>query len=783
MVALGLVFLPSPPADAQPTQDWTRTETRDDCADYDPLRQPFFGETHTHSSYSMDALFVRNRTDPRDTYVFTKGGTLDLPPYDAMGNPLRTGQLRRPLDFAAVTDHAEGFGEAAHCVTPGLEGYTHPLCVGLRNILESEFVAAPENLPQEFVDILFPLSVVAPSHLPYCGPNDEYCLREASLIWQDTQDAADEHYDRSDACNFTTFNAYEWTYQPNQTNVHRNVIFRNDIVPPMPISAIDANSPIKLWDALEEQCEEDAPGCEFLTIPHNANVSKELIFTTDQYDGTPWTKEAAERRSRVEPLVEMIQHKGESECRFDVGGATDEECRFEKIQRSSLFTGFDSRPQPRLSFIRNGVKEGLRIESEVGANPFRLGFIGATDGHSSAAGAVNEQDHKDIGHQGVLDSIADSQVTPFAPSGIQTNPGGLAVLWAEENSRDALFAAMQRREAYATSGPRPIVRVFGGRMPEGLCENPDFVEEGYENGVPMGGEIGPVNGKKSPTFAILAQKDTEPDAAPLQQIQVIKGWVDKNGRAQEKVYTVAGDPKNGAGVDVSTCEREGDGFDSLCTVWSDPKFKPEQHAFYYVRVLENPTCRWSTYICNENGVDCANDVIPEGFEQCCNNFYFPQTIQERAWTSPIWYTPISLGIGKSRVSFSETSLGRIQSKALLGLAPSDFDPSLNDITLELGPETPAWTALVPAGTMEVKKPGRKWILVDREGSVDGLRKFILVVSKKGTAKIKIDARDVDVSGIPAADGKLTLRFASGDFDSSDTIDWALDDDRLNAITK
>lgn len=779
-LVLALVLAPACSAEAAPEQDWTRTETRDDCADYDPLRQPFFGETHIHTAYSMDALFVRTRTDPRDAYVFAKGGLLDLPPYDAGGVALRTGQLQRPLDFTAITDHSEAFGEAVHCLTEGLEGYNHSLCQGLRDVIAREFVGAPAEIPQEFVNLLLPLSIASPNHLPFCGPDDEYCLREASLIWQDTQEAAEEHYDRTDTCNFTTFNAYEWTYQPNQANQHRNVIFRNDAVPALPISAVDANTPSELWDMLEAACTDGEPGCEFLTIPHNPNVSNGLMFATTQYDGTPWDTASAERRARVEPLVEMVQHKGESECRLGVGGSTDEECGFEKLRRLTLFSEYTEELPPARSYVREGLKQGLRIERDLGTNPYRVGMIGATDGHSSAAGATEEEDHAVIGHQGILDSLPDSMVSPYGPSGIQTNPGGLAVLWAEENSRDALFAAMQRREAYATSGTRPIVRFFAGRIPEDLCSDPEYVDKAYDAGVPMGGVLAPVNGKKSPTFTVLAQKDSATGASDLQKVEIVKLWIGKDRLAREEVITIAGDGDNGASVNTDTCEQIGTGAESLCTVWSDPNFRIEQRALYYARVIENPTCRWSTYVCNDAGVDCEGEVIPEGFEECCNPVW-SRTVKERAYTSPIFYTPENIGLAKAKLRFEESPLGRLQAQVLVGLAPRDLDPAANDITIELGDDAPAWTGTIPAGTLEEKKAGRKWLLKDPDGANDGIRKLILVVNGKGTTKLKFDARDIDVSGIPAADGDLALRVASGDFDSTDTRPWILDGSSLASV--
>jgi len=308
-----------------------------------------------------------------------------------------------------------------------------------------------------------------------------------------------------------------------------------------------------------------------------------------------------------------------------------------------------------MNFTRNALKEGLVQQARLGANPFQFGHVASTDTHLAAAGAVDEDRHPGHGGAG---AVAATELPPGLPDDIELNPGGLAVLWAEENSRDALFEAMRRREAYGTSGPRIVVRFFGGwDYPPDLCDGSDFVARGYAAGVPMGGEL-PARasvggaggagvrdgGSSGPTFALWALRDAgtaRRPGTPLQRIQIVKGWVE-DGAARERVYDVAGvagNGGNGATVDVATCTAEGQGYDEFCTVWRDPDFDPAAPAFYYARVLENPTCRWSTYVCNANGIDCANPRgVPEDFEPCCDTRY-PKTIQERAWTSPIWYTP------------------------------------------------------------------------------------------------------------------------------------------------
>src|SRR6266404_3862281 len=306
------------------------------------------------------------------------------------------------------------------------------------------------------------------------------------------------------------------------------------------------------------------------------------------------TAEEAAVRSSMEPLVEMNQHKGDSECRTGFQ-STDELCGFEKLNRLQLFNPVSDPNQafPPLNYVRNALKEGLAQEQQLGVNPFKLGLIGSTDTHNATPGATEEQDFGANGHLGLRDHATPAfMLARVTPAGIEATPGGLAVVWAEENSRDALFAAMRRREVYGTSGTRPILRFFGGRESNLRCRAPDFVATAYAGGVPMGGEIGPVRGGRSPRFGVLAFRDPGTPTAPgtpLQRVQIVKGWVDAGGQSHEKVFEVAGNPENGAAVDTATCAPSGTGFDSLCAVWSDPEFKVAERAFYYARVLENPT--------------------------------------------------------------------------------------------------------------------------------------------------------------------------------------------------
>ncbi|MEO6027743.1 MAG: DUF3604 domain-containing protein, partial [Candidatus Binatia bacterium] len=711
-----------------PTQDWTRSETRADCTSYNALRSPFFGETHIHTSFSGDAAFVRVRTTPRDAYMFAKGGQIGLPPYDAMDQPTRFAQLRRPLDFTAVTDHAEFLGEIRTCLTPGAPGYDDSTCQSLRDELASPPAGITAPIP--LVVIAFQLTIQAanPVRLGLCGPGNVNCTTQAALVWQDELDAAEEFYDRTDACAFTTFPAYEWTNNLDGFNLHRNIIFRNAEVPALPTSYYEQPLVEGLFSTLENDCLDQPGNCDFVSIPHNSNVSGGLMFESANGDGSPLTKADAARRASHEPLVEIFQHKGQSECN-PAYSPNDEQCGFEQLKRLQLFQNANPTVvPPRANYLRYALEDGLRLENSLGANPFKLGFVGSTDSHSSLPGGVVEEDFGTTGHLGVRDGSAQNILSRIAPGGIVTNGGGLAVLWAEENSRDSLFAAMRRREAYATSGTRPIVRFFGGRPPKDACDDPAFIEEGYARGVPMGGEIGPVLGRRSPRFAVMAMQDPggggEP-STPLQRIQIVKAWIDGDNVAHERVYDVAGNARNGADVDTTTCTPSGTGSASLCAVWEDPAFKPEQRAYYYARVLENPVCRWSTRLCNSLGVDCSQPgSYPAIYNDCCSTMV-EKTIQERAWTSPIYYQTEGFGV-KGQLTFGRnTGEDRLRLQLTIGRVPADLNVTANPLTFTVTDDDVVYTATLPAGSLIERTPGRNYSYDDPTGAIGGIRKIRL----------------------------------------------------------
>jgi len=670
-----------------------RTEVREDCKNSDPLRQPFFGETHLHTGLSFDASIRFVPTTPKDAYRFAKGGRVRGVGANGFENRVYTQD--RPLDFAAVTDHSEQFGEMGVCksMDPSLAGYFSYECQLLRGFWWQPGIfpgAVQRNMANSFFN-LAALSNNGPSSLntrmPMCVNGEADCIASEQRVWDEMQQAAEDAYDRSSECTFTSFIAYEMTSTPAGVNWHRNVIFRNDRVVPRPITAIDLAQEVnldpktvppkqiarggpdiqKLWTGLREQCLDAGNGCDVLTIPHNSNLGGGLpggqsaVQIIPPLFFTPKSRAFARERQFFEPLVEIYQDKGSSECRWDPRFSSgvdteDENCDFELLDSTGVLaaagatsggnatapSGYNER-----SYVRNVLKDGLLLGEQLGTNPFKLGIIAATDSHNGNP-SFNVEDQRFGGHLGIQDAIPVQSSTD-----IQNGSGGVAVAWAEENSRDAIFEALKRKETYGTSGTRPTVRFFGGWNFKPEDCGTQFVAKGYAQGVPMGGDLPTRPARKAPTFIAAAWMD-DYIGTPLQQVQIVKGWVEQ-GQTKEQVYTVAGNADNGATVDTQ-CNRVGTGAESLCAVWTDPDFNPRQSAFYYVRVLENPVCRYSTQICqkdyNVNPLDTANcktQLAALSTSQqtqaafCCSNEttnpIVQPVIQERAWTSPIWYTP------------------------------------------------------------------------------------------------------------------------------------------------
>lgn len=610
------------------------SQAQEPCTDYDALRQPFFGDLHVHTRYSLDANTQGTRTSPDEAYRFARGQRIGVQPWSEAGEAERSLQLRQPLDFAMVSDHAELIGEVHMCNTPGVEGYKSWQCRLYRAwpVAAYYLFNATAGLKGE--------------HLGLCGEQDKLCLAAAAAPWREMQQAAAQHNEDSSGCEFTAFIGYEWTGLEGVSggNLHRNVLFRSADVPALPVSFIEEPEPQGLWRALDAHCEGKGSACGSLIIPHNSNISAGFMFPTRMPDGTALTPEYSTTRLRYEPLVEIMQHKGASECFYQAGVSEDELCAFEQMPIDNI-AGRDNPPRPDTGFVRETLADGLVLSQAGRINPYRFGFIGSTDTHLGAPGAAEED--RFLGHGGAGSSARD-EVKPGLPDKLEYNPGGLAVLWAQENTRASLFDAMRRKETYATSGPRIVTRFFAGwDFEPSLCDAPDRVAQAYRRGVPMGADLpAPATIGQAPTFLVSAAQDAGSDTSagmPLQRIQIIKGWVDANGKKHEQVVDVAGDADNGASVNINTCEPSGTGFAQLCSVWSDPAFDPAQHAFYYARVVENPSCRWSQRQCVAAGVNCANESsVPRAFAQCCSSSHRP-VIQERAWTSPVWYTPVSAG--------------------------------------------------------------------------------------------------------------------------------------------
>jgi hypothetical protein len=605
---------------------------------YDPLKNVYWGEVHVHTVESMDAVLFGTTATVEDAYRFARGEPLRSPGGELM-------QLSRPLDFVAVTDHAEGFGVRTRCGELDLSVFERVNCwlMETPGPLTAIFLQSRETRMATEVDPAQPAGVYRNrprsrrelADVPICSRGEggvERCQRDSNSDWARYIELADRHYEPGV---FTTFAAYE--YSPVLEGAgkhHRNVIFNGKDLPGHAISSLDVGSAIELWRGLEEACTGD---CDFLTIPHNMNKGWGLFYSRHTWDGGTYGEDDWRLRMLREPLAEMYQVKGASECALGVG-ATDEECAFEQVLKPCE-QAQENGCALQSSFARQGLKIGMQLERELGFNPLAFGFVAATDAHNSNPGDAEEWDF--VGKVGVVSSPAIRRIRAIpgseAPNQILTNhgSGGLAAVWAEENTRDAIFAGMKRREAYATSGPRILLRFFAGwDFDDAIVENQNPVAVATAGGVPMGAALRPEQkGAESPTFFAWAGADRL--SAPLQRIQVIKGWIDAEGETHESVRdVVCADglevdpnthrcPDNGASVDTSSCQTRGEsGARELMVAWQDEDFDASQGAFYYVRALQNPTCRWSTY-----------DAIRLGIEP---DPRVPATIRERAWSSPIW---------------------------------------------------------------------------------------------------------------------------------------------------
>jgi len=616
VAALSLTVIgcaPEPPKQPEPRSQEKFIDDEPVAITRDPHKRALFGDLHVHTSWSTDAFLGGNRVGPRDAYQFARGEAVELP------SGIVT-QLAVPLDFTAITDHAEGFDVIAVCTDEAHSQYDSDACENLRE---------PDNVTDFFISAFERgIKRPPPRNEVLCGPGEtgvDVCIGYSRVTWERTQAVAEEF---NEPGTFTALIGYEFSSLVREFGMlHRNVIFRGTDVIPHAISSNDVRNQADFFAQMDAACQ---PPCEVLTIPHNSNYSWGLMFSRTDEDGSAYTAADFERRARIERLAEVTQQKGESECQTGVG-TTDEDCGFEKIFEPCA-PGQFGRCASESSFLRKALLNGIQLASEGQTNPFKLGMIGSTDTHASDPGNTNPRNRYAQAANVVLGLGVKrlfEATHPVVGPIRRTGTGGLAAVWAESNTREDIFDALRRREAFATSGTRIRVRFFAGDLPENLGSQTDTLGIAYERGVPMGADL--AAGLAEPRFWVWAAQD--PNGVSLDRIQVIKGWVE-DGEQKHTVRDVVcaggrvpGDDgrcaQTAASVDISTCEVDDSaGAAELQTTFVDTDFDGEQNAFYYVRVFENPSCRWTTWIANSVSVDLPEDV--------------PATIQNRAWSSPIW---------------------------------------------------------------------------------------------------------------------------------------------------
>jgi hypothetical protein len=556
---------------------------------------------------------VRNTQD--DAYNFMKGK-----PIKKVGvgytNSGATVQKRTPYDWGATTDHALFLGLLPLTLEPGGPMAKTEIAKLMNEATTSAGLDKAFGYLMKYVQI----GVVPP------GMDDLNLQRSA---WERQKKITNKHYEPG---KFTTLIAFEWTSMPYGANLHRNVFFRDDKGPDVVYSQFDSDKPEDLWTYLEIQRK---LGLECFAIPHNGNVSNSLMFAPTTSNGEPINKQWAERRALNEVATEILQTKGQSDTHPGLS-PNDEFAEFE-IFANLLGTG-GVRGKLDYSYVRQALINGVGFQEYIGANPFKYGIVAGADAHT---GFGDNEEFNYTGVHGVNDDTPERRLsgagqTTGEPAYVFGTPGATAV-WAEENTREAIFDGIKRKETYGTSGTFIRLRFFGGwNYPGSIIVDEDFLKKAYDGGVPMGGDLKEKpKSSKAPNFVVWALKD--PESGNLDRVQIVKGWY-QDGHGREKVYDVAWsdnrkvDPKSGKlppvgnTVDVKNATYKNTIGDSqLSAVWTDPDFDPSQHAVYYVRVLEIPTPRWSTYDAKELGID-----VPFGL---------PTTIQERAWSSPIWYTP------------------------------------------------------------------------------------------------------------------------------------------------
>jgi hypothetical protein len=580
--------------------------------------QLFWGDTHLHTSFSPDAYFFGNRTaGPDDAYRYAKGGPIVHPYHRARI------RIETPLDFLVVADHAE------------MMGVPYKLFQGDPALAETEtgkrLVAMVQQGKNQDVFLEFVDRINKGE--PYADLDNAEVKRS---IWSESNQSAERN---NEPGAFTAFIGWEWTSTPDGKNLHRVVFTPAGIEQSsqlVPYSSFDSGRPEDLWDWLDETS--SRVGADFIAIPHNSNISGGLMFDAVDSDGRPISADYARQRMRWEGVVEMTQIKGDSETHPSLS-PNDEFADFESfehlIDAEAMAQGGGIQFQAG-DFARPALLRGLAIEDGVGVNPYKFGMIGATDSHTTAASAEEQNFHGKT----AFDSTPENTFAEYLRIkgfGADMSAAGLAGVWAEANTRDSLFAAFKRKEVYATTGPRIRLRFFGGwDFAPADAASPALARLGYEKGVPMGGDLTAAPAGGAPSFLIHAAKD--PKGANLDRVQVVKGWLGSDGAPQERVYDVVWSdgrtpgsegnlPPVGNTVDLATgfyTNTIGDA--QLATVWTDPDFDAARRAFYYVRVLQIPTPRHTLYDAIALGMDPAETG-------------HPPTLQERAYSSPIWYTP------------------------------------------------------------------------------------------------------------------------------------------------
>ncbi len=607
-------------------QEWTldRDQLVEQPKPYSPYvdqhlpQQVFFGDTHFHSSLSVDSGLIGNKLGLDQAFRFARGE-------EVASNTGQRVQLNWPLDFLVVSDHAEYLGIA------------DLLNTGNPELLATEVGRRWYQAMQTGGDAAWQTAIRLVDDFKSGTPSFRDRRIERS-VWDQVVDTASRY---NEPGTFTAFNGFEWTSTPDGNNLHRVVVFRDGsdrVKQVVPFSAFDGPDPEELWAYMANY--EEMTGGSILAIPHNPNISNGVMFA-ETVNGQPMTRDYAERRARWEPLAEVTQIKGDSEA-HPLLSPEDEFADFETWDAINLNGDPKESGMLQYEYARSALRLGIQLEQKLGANPYKFGMIGSTDTHTSLNTTREDNYFGKLPHlepsaerfeEVVVRNSVDNSPVVFS---WQMSASGLAAVWARENTREAIFSAMARKEIYATSGSRIRVRVFAGWdfQPDEV-ERPDFGRTGYARGVPMGGDLTNGPDGKAPSFMIRALRD--PDDANLDRVQVIKGWLNVDGTTEERIYDVA--CSDDRAIVERRCEREVGstvegasyantiGDPMMTAFWEDPDFDPSQRAFYYVRVIEIPKPRWTAYDAAYFGIEMPPEV--------------PMTVQDRAYTSPIWYTPAS----------------------------------------------------------------------------------------------------------------------------------------------